>query len=175
MLTGKELGDAIAAAIKKKGVTKKAFADAMGVKPASVQDWVKFGRVAKTRIEPMIHYFSDVADLEYWGFDLIFTERVSDPWGGTKENSLRINPEVNPGSADVSGGLKSERNKLEEFISELREAFESGQLSPKRLSLMRDLLQDGVETHPPSYAQQQLKTRGVHGGARRPTARKKAG
>lgn len=71
MLTGPELGAAIERAIIMKGVTKKAFADAMGVKPASVQDWIKYGRVAKSRIESIVEYFRDVADLEYWGLGYI--------------------------------------------------------------------------------------------------------
>ncbi|QGZ56719.1 helix-turn-helix domain-containing protein [Paraburkholderia acidiphila] len=176
MLTGKELGDAIARAIEKKGVTKKAFADAMGVKPASVQDWVKYGRVAKTRLEDMIRYFADVADLEYWGFNLNMTTYEASPFfKGVRITHEKLSPEVNPGSSVVSGGLKSQREQLVEFVNELIEAFESGKLTPKRLSLMRELLQDGIESHPPSYAQQKLKIRGAHGGERRHTARKKTG
>lgn len=71
MLTGTELGAAIARAIERKGVSKKAFADAMGVKPASVQDWIKYGRIAKGRITDLIAYFSDVADPSYWGLEYI--------------------------------------------------------------------------------------------------------
>lgn len=67
MLTGSELGAAIARAIDKKGVTKKAFADAMGVRAASVQDWIKYGRIAKSRISDLVAYFSDVETPEYWG------------------------------------------------------------------------------------------------------------
>lgn len=69
MLNGPDLGSAIARAVNLKGVSKKAFADAMGVKPASVQDWIKFGRVAKTRINDLVAYFSDVVPVEYWGLD----------------------------------------------------------------------------------------------------------
>ena len=69
MLTGEKLGAAIEQAREKKGVSKKALADAMGVKPASVQDWVKFGRIAKERINDLVAYFSDVVGPEHWGLD----------------------------------------------------------------------------------------------------------
>lgn len=69
MLTGEKLGAAIEQARQKKGVSKKALADAMGVKPASVQDWVKYGRIAKERINDLVAYFSDVVGPEHWGLD----------------------------------------------------------------------------------------------------------
>ena len=43
MLTGKELGNAIECARKLKGVTKVAMAAHFGLKPPSIQDWVKRG------------------------------------------------------------------------------------------------------------------------------------
>ncbi len=69
MLTGEKLGAAIEQAREKKGVSKKALADAMGVKPASVQDWVKYGRIAKERINDLVAYFADVVGPEHWGLD----------------------------------------------------------------------------------------------------------
>ena len=69
MLTGKELGAAIEQARERKGASKKALADAMGVKPASVQDWVKYGRIAKERINDLVAYFSDVVGPEHWGLE----------------------------------------------------------------------------------------------------------
>ncbi|WP_422649064.1 helix-turn-helix domain-containing protein [Cupriavidus sp. H18C1] len=67
MLTGEKLGAAIEQAREKKGVSKKALADAMGVKPASVQDWVRYGRIAKERINDLVAYFADVVGPEHWG------------------------------------------------------------------------------------------------------------
>lgn len=69
MLTGKELGAALASAVAMKGVTKKALADAMGVTPASIQDWIKYGRIAKSRITALVDYFSDTVPLSHWGLD----------------------------------------------------------------------------------------------------------
>ncbi len=68
MLTGKELGDALADAIKKKGVSKAEVARHFGVTPPSVQDWIKFGRISKIHIQPLLTYFSDVVGPEHWGF-----------------------------------------------------------------------------------------------------------
>lgn len=67
MLTGVELGAAIKRAITLKGVSQREFADAMGVKPPSVQDWIKFGRLHKKHINNLVDYFSDVVPSEYWG------------------------------------------------------------------------------------------------------------
>ncbi|MGS1072390.1 hypothetical protein [Burkholderia glumae] len=69
MLTGEQLGAAIEQARIKKGVTKVALAAAMGVKPASVQDWVKHGRIAKERINDLVAFFSDVVGPDHWGLD----------------------------------------------------------------------------------------------------------
>ncbi|WP_168793569.1 hypothetical protein [Paraburkholderia aromaticivorans] len=96
MLTGPELGAAIARAIERKHVTKKAFADAMGVKPASVQDWIKYGRIAKNRIADLIEYFSDVADPKYWGL-----EYVAMATGGGKTSTF-VNLMKNPQYVELS-------------------------------------------------------------------------
>jgi SOS-response transcriptional repressor LexA len=73
MLTGKALGDAIAAAIEKKGVTKADLARHFGVKPPSVQDWIKRGTVDKGKLQQLWAYFSDVAGPAHWGLTA-FTE-----------------------------------------------------------------------------------------------------
>ncbi|MBF6987223.1 S24 family peptidase [Cupriavidus sp. IK-TO18] len=78
MLTGEKLGAAIEQARQRKGVSKKALADAMGVKPASVQDWVKYGRIAKERINDLVAYFSDVVGPDHWGLDFAPVNPKSD-------------------------------------------------------------------------------------------------
>lgn len=67
MLTGPELGQAIAAAIKLKGVTQRAVAEHFGVKPPSVQDWIKRGTIDKARLPGLWQYFSDVVGPTHWG------------------------------------------------------------------------------------------------------------
>ncbi|WP_375738049.1 helix-turn-helix transcriptional regulator [Pseudomonas boanensis] len=67
MLTGPELGAAIEAAVAKKGITKKKLAEDFGVKPPSVQGWVKNGRIDKSRLFELLAYFSDVVDASHWG------------------------------------------------------------------------------------------------------------
>lgn len=67
MLTGKELGQAIAAAIKKKGKPKAAIARHFGIKPPSISDWVKRGTIDKAKLEDLFSYFSDVVGPEHWG------------------------------------------------------------------------------------------------------------
>lgn len=69
MLTGKQLGHAIAEAIRLKGVTQKDVAKHFGVKPPSIQDWIKRGTIDKAKLPGLWHYFSDVVDPKHWGFE----------------------------------------------------------------------------------------------------------
>lgn len=67
MLTGEKLGEALAAAIRMKGVSKADVARHFDVKPPSVQGWLKHGRISKSHIEKLLAYFSDVVGPEHWG------------------------------------------------------------------------------------------------------------
>lgn len=67
MLTGKELGTAIAKAIKLKGVAKAAVARHFGIKPPSISDWVNRGTIDKAKLDDLFSYFSDVVGPEHWG------------------------------------------------------------------------------------------------------------
>ncbi|WP_143288830.1 hypothetical protein [Burkholderia pseudomallei] len=98
MLTGQELGAAIETARQMKGVTKAALASAMGVKPASVQDWVKYGRIAKNRVNDLVTYFSDVVGPEHWGLEF-----------GPLETESKKSASLTPLS---SGSLKSQSGRF---------------------------------------------------------------
>lgn len=67
MLTGEQLGRAISDAIQKKGVTQRAVAAHFGVKPPSVQDWIKRGTIDKGKLPALWAYFSDTVGPEHWG------------------------------------------------------------------------------------------------------------
>lgn len=69
MLTGQELGKAIEEAIRKKNVKKADVARAFNVRPQSVNDWVKHGRVAKQHLMNLVEYFSDVVEPSHFGLD----------------------------------------------------------------------------------------------------------
>lgn len=69
MLTGKELGAAIRAAIEAKGVSQREVARVFEVKPPSVQDWMNKGTIGKDKLPALWHYFSDVAGPEHWGLE----------------------------------------------------------------------------------------------------------
>ena len=59
MLTGEKLGAAIEAARIKKGISKAEMARHFGVKPPSVQGWVKYGRISKDMLPRVIRYFAN--------------------------------------------------------------------------------------------------------------------
>ncbi|MES2187295.1 MAG: S24 family peptidase [Pseudomonadota bacterium] len=67
MLTGPELGAAIASAIEKKGVSKVAVAAWFGVKPPSIQDWIRRGTISKEKLPLLWEYFAEVAGPDHWG------------------------------------------------------------------------------------------------------------
>lgn len=67
MLTGQELGAAIKDAIEKKGVSQVAIAAHFGVKPPSVQDWIRRGTIGKEKLPKLWAFFSDVVGPEHWG------------------------------------------------------------------------------------------------------------
>lgn len=83
MLKGPELGAAIEAARLKKGVTKKALADALGVKPPSIQDLVKRGTIDKGRLPLLWAFFSGVVGPEHWGMERWMNDQHS-PTGATR-------------------------------------------------------------------------------------------
>jgi len=67
MLTGPELGKAIDQARQLKGMSKAELARAFKVTPPSVQDWIKFGRIDKGRLNDLFALFADVVGPEHWG------------------------------------------------------------------------------------------------------------
>lgn len=69
MLTGEKLGQAIKAAIETKAVTQRAVAEHFGVKPPSVQDWIKRGTIGKEKLPQLWDYFADVAGPRHWGLE----------------------------------------------------------------------------------------------------------
>lgn len=69
MLTGKVLGDAIRAALKKKGVTQKALAAHFDVQPPSVHGWLTTGTIGKEKLVELWRYFAPEIGPEHWGLD----------------------------------------------------------------------------------------------------------
>lgn len=68
MLTGKQLGDALAKAMALKDVSPAQVAEHFGIKAPSVYDWVEYGRIGKKHIPgPLVAYFIDVVPASHWG------------------------------------------------------------------------------------------------------------
>ncbi len=67
MFTGEKLGAAIRHAIALKGVSQVAVANHFGVKPPSVQDWMRRGTIGKDKLPALWAYFGDVVGPEHWG------------------------------------------------------------------------------------------------------------
>ena len=72
MLNGKELGQAIAQAIKLKKASgaisrEVEVARHFGVKQPSLADWKKRGTISKEKLPELWRYFADVVGPEHWG------------------------------------------------------------------------------------------------------------
>ncbi|WP_304956856.1 LexA family transcriptional regulator [Xenophilus sp. Marseille-Q4582] len=84
MLTGIELGRAIAEAIEKKGVQKVDVAQHFGVKPPSIQDWINRGTISKGKLPKLWAYFADVAGPSHWGLESFPGDMNAKPVSGGK-------------------------------------------------------------------------------------------
>lgn len=67
MKSGADLGKAIKEAMRLKVVTQKVVAAEFGVKQPSVSEWVKYGRIDKSHLSHLLHYFADVVGPSHWG------------------------------------------------------------------------------------------------------------
>ena len=67
MLYGNELAMALRVAIEKKGVSDAEIARVFGVKPPSVNDWKRYGRIHKKHIPTLLSYFGDFVGPDHWG------------------------------------------------------------------------------------------------------------
>ncbi|WP_147432274.1 hypothetical protein [Pararobbsia silviterrae] len=97
MLTGPELGAAIRAAIKKKGLLQREVAATFGVAVPSVQDWMKYGRIDKKHLPRLFSLFADVVGPEHWGLEPgPFTDAV-----------MKSEGRISPNDSLVSSGVKN--------------------------------------------------------------------
>lgn len=135
MLTGQDLGNAIKAALKKKGMRQKDLADHFGIKAPSVSDWLKYGRVSKEKIPALIQYFSDVVDLEYWGF----TQEWINLFSASRpaEGYVRLE-HMSPRPAMGIGALSFEPEHVIQFVDvlELWARENLGSISPSRIKVL---------------------------------------
>lgn len=66
MLTGRELGEAIAAALEQNGKTRADAARHLEVAAPSVSGWIKTGRISKENFDKLRHWLTRTPD-SYWG------------------------------------------------------------------------------------------------------------
>jgi len=102
MLTGEQLGRAIRAAIKKKGVTQKAVASEFGVTPPSVQDWLNRGVIGKDKLPKLWSYFADVVGPEHWGLREWPAAPLADDEATETSTGLTPLPDTSTSSVTIS-------------------------------------------------------------------------
>ena len=127
MLTGRELGDAITAAIKLKlasgaVASKKEIAEHFGVKPPSIHDWMKKGSIGKEKLPELFEYFSDVVGPEHWGIN--------------KDSYLWTQKKHNDEDGSISKEFDDMSLKQEQFIR--RMIVLSKELSDDELQVVED-------------------------------------
>jgi transcriptional regulator with XRE-family HTH domain len=103
MLTGKELGAAIKAAMKLKGVTQQDVATEFGVMQPSVSAWTRTGRIDKEHLDHLMAYFADVVGPDHWGFKA-FTVNYDEALG---QAIKRVNEELSPNGVPPGMSLRA--------------------------------------------------------------------
>jgi hypothetical protein len=117
MLEGKYLGDAIESARIRKGVTKKAMADFFEIKPPSIQDWVKHGRIKKDKLLELFRYFSDVAGPEHWGLTPLDSDLG---YLFYRDTLAKLSPEILEALRDLSSqSVETQKAAAEEILNVL--------------------------------------------------------
>lgn len=109
MLSGRELGNAIEAARKLKGVQKKDMAQHFGVKPPSIQSWVRRGTVSKSRLSELFAYFADVVGPEHWGMR-------PEEMGGPPPGPIQAHPTF---TSEPASSEYTEAARRENFLQQL--------------------------------------------------------
>jgi len=133
MLTGKELGDALRIAIEKKGVLKKDVADHFGVKPPSVQDWIKFGRIGKRHLNELVRWFSDVVPASHWGID----QEAREAHSGGRLTANQGKPALGASSIPKKGPSEVQSSLIqssERLASQILRAAETGLLDERGIA-----------------------------------------
>ncbi|UPF01779.1 hypothetical protein MXB02_14350 [Pseudomonas mosselii] len=140
MLTGEKLGAAIESARLKKNITKLKLAEDFGVKPPSVQGWVKTGRIDKSKLMDLIAYFQDVVGPEHWGLKP-GAAVGSAPEDAAEDGGLNASPEE---FNELLGRLNTARKKAspasQQTISRIIGLAERGTLDDSAWNLINDLL-----------------------------------
>ncbi|MHB9798454.1 hypothetical protein ACYCAX_11650 [Pseudomonas sp. MT3] len=132
MLTGPELGAAIEAARIKKKIAKNALAEAFGVKPPSIQGWVKNGRIDKSKLIDVMKYFSDVVGPEHWGLNPAEAELLGVGSGFSESQSHAGGPKFR---ADYF------QSKANDFVSKAASHYETLAL-PEDAERVRTIIQN---------------------------------
>ena len=105
MLYGKELVDAISAALSQNGKTQADAARKLGVKPPSVTGWIKTGRIGKSKLIDLIRWL-DQTPLEHWDIQALPGYVVRDV---TESKHVRM-PNPSPKALAVIEMLKEAAN-----------------------------------------------------------------
>ncbi len=128
MLTGKDLGNAIEAAIKLKGVKPADVARHFGIKPPSVNGWVSTGRIGKDKLTKLFDYFSDVVGPEHWG-NVTWSATGNLTTGQDMEQQGKVTPLIQPparpGMLRAVGGASPHRGPARQALDELAAELEA--------------------------------------------------
>lgn len=158
MLTGKELGAAIESARIKMGVPKTKLAEEFGVKPPSVQGWVKTGRIDKSKLMDVIVYFGSVVGPEHWGLRPGFSfENLPDDIGaalppgrpaddlGLTDQSARLTKSAAPTSTGTgSQSQQAEQGRPEVDSNARRLAMDASPRSRSALEKIAGAAESGL-------------------------------
>lgn len=140
MLKGQELGAALRQAIELKGVTKVDVARHFGVKPPSVQDWLKRGVIAKDKLPALWAYFSDVVGPDHWGLDPYVLGSPSSAWPpqgrSTEPITITLPASLDTITAAITALSPPDREQLAKALAILAVAPDSAEAKARVLAAL---------------------------------------
>ena len=130
MLQGKELGKAIKAALKLKGMKQADLARKFHVEPPSVNGWLRTGRIEKGKLWQLMDLMSDVVGPEHWGL-----EAKSAP----KRKPLPGHAVLHPDDPAVKGNLTQTQRAFGQLVDSVLPL-----LNPAQVEVLTRLVVDFV-------------------------------
>lgn len=152
-------------AVDEKGLAPNAFARNIGVSAPTVAAWLGAGTIRPAKDIKADHLWKAC---DYLGIrpEWVLGKRVPMKVAGdTALTAQRGNPEAAgfPNTLENPNTLQITQELVEQFIADLRAAFDDGRLTAHRFMLLRELLREGAHAPAGKLEHQKMKTRGAHG------------
>jgi len=152
-------------AVDEEGLAPNAFAREIGVSAPTVAAWLGAGNIRPAKDIKADHLWKACERLGIrpeWVLGKRVPMKLADD---SKLTAASENPKaaVFPNILENPTTLQITQELVEQFIADLRAAFDDGRLTAHRFLLLRELLREGADAPASNLEHQKMKTRGAHG------------